>query len=175
MSWEQVGNITGPPGPPGPPGGTLVEGTTFVMGELIASGIDGVNKIFSAVNAFAADSLEVYLNGLRQRRGNDYDEITDTDFEFYVAPKASDSISIDYVIATAAAIPIYGETPTGAINGTNKNFATAYAYKPTLLAVFLSGLRLRHPDDYTETGSTTFQLTLAPLTGDSLSVDYFQP
>jgi len=171
MSWAKVGNITGPPGPPG---GTVVQGTQYIMGETPTGTLNGINKVFAAANAFAPNSLEVFLNGLRQRRVDDYTETSSTQFTFVTAPKATDTISIDYILP-AATLPVVGEIPTGALNGTNKIFTTAYIYKPTLLAVFLSGLRLRHPDDYTETGSQTFQLVTAPLSSDSLCVDYFQP
>jgi len=73
------------------------------------------------------------------------------------------------------AIQVWGETPAGAINGTNLNYTSANPYRPGLLAVYLNGLRLRRSADYTETGSQSFQFLNAPLSGDSLSVDYIQP
>jgi hypothetical protein len=74
-----------------------------------------------------------------------------------------------------AAIQVWGETPVGAINGTNLSYTTANAYSAGLLAVYLNGLRMRRTADYTETGSQSFQFVNAPLSGDSLSVDYIQP
>jgi hypothetical protein len=70
---------------------------------------------------------------------------------------------------------VYGEIPTGTINGVNTIFSTIFAFTPNLLAVFLNGIRLRRTNDYTEIGSNTFQLVTAPLSGDSLSVDYIKP
>jgi hypothetical protein len=70
---------------------------------------------------------------------------------------------------------VFGETPVGAINGTNLSYTSARPYSPGLLAVYLNGLRLRHSNDYTETGSQSFQFISAPLAGDSLSIDYIQP
>jgi hypothetical protein len=70
---------------------------------------------------------------------------------------------------------IWGETPVGAINGTNLNYASANPYSPGLLSVYLNGLRLRRSADYNETGSQSFQFFSAPLPGDSLSIDYIQP
>ncbi len=67
---------------------------------------------------------------------------------------------------------VWGETPIGSINGTNKSYTTANPYTPGLLAVFLNGLRLRRANDYVETGNQSFQFLSAPLTGDSLSIDY---
>jgi hypothetical protein len=34
---------------------------------------------------------------------------------------------------------------------------------------------MRRAADYTETGSQSFQFLSAPLSGDSLSIDYIQP
>jgi hypothetical protein len=67
---------------------------------------------------------------------------------------------------------IWGETPTGAINGVNKNYTSANNYTANLLAVFLNGLRQQRTNDYTETGSNSFSFVNAPLSGDSLIIDY---
>jgi hypothetical protein len=69
---------------------------------------------------------------------------------------------------------VWGETPTGAIDGANLHYASANPYSPGLLGVYLNGLRLRRAADYTETGTQTFQFLNAPLPGDSLSIDYVQ-
>jgi hypothetical protein len=74
-----------------------------------------------------------------------------------------------------AAIQIWGETPIGTIDGTNLSYTTANAYSTGLLAVYLNGLRQRRQDDYTETGTQSFQFVNAPLAGDGLSIDYIQP
>lgn len=70
---------------------------------------------------------------------------------------------------------VWGETPSGVINGVNMNYTTAYPYIAKLLAVFLNGLRQQRNNDYIETGSQSFQFLNAPLPGDSLSIDYTQP
>jgi hypothetical protein len=175
-AWEKVGNIMGPTGPEGPegPAGTFEGSANFVCGETPIGVLDGVNKVFTASSTFLSDTLEVYLNGLRQRQTADYDELSTTQFQFVLAPLASDSISIDY-IKSVPVNAVYGEVPSGALNGLNKDFSTASPYSPLLLAVYLSGLRLRRTDDYVELSSTTFQLVNAPQPTDSLSVDYFQP
>jgi hypothetical protein len=74
----------------------------------------------------------------------------------------------------ASGVFIWGEVPTGAINGTNKNFTTLNTYAAGQLAVYLNGVRQRRPDDYTETSSSAFQLVSAPLSGDIVSVDYMK-
>jgi hypothetical protein len=74
----------------------------------------------------------------------------------------------------ASGVIVWGEIPTGAINGANQNYSTAFSYAAASLAVYLNGVRLRRGADYNETGTLTFQLIAAPLTGDSLSVDYMK-
>lgn len=69
---------------------------------------------------------------------------------------------------------IYGEVPAGTVNGVNKNFTTANTYRPTLLSVFLNGVRQRRTNDYSETSNNSFSFVAAPQTGDILSVDYMQ-
>jgi hypothetical protein len=69
---------------------------------------------------------------------------------------------------------VWGETPAGTIDGSNVNYTSAHPYSPGLLAVFLNGLRQRRTGDYNETGSQSFQFIIAPLPGDSLSIDYTQ-
>lgn len=66
----------------------------------------------------------------------------------------------------------FSETPGGSINGSNKNFTTANAFHVGRLAVFLNGLRQRPGQDYNETSTTSFTFISAPLTGDTISVDY---
>jgi hypothetical protein len=72
-------------------------------------------------------------------------------------------------------LQVWGETPGGLIDGVNRNFTSLHLYSPTLLAVYLNGIRQRRASDYTETGSQSFQFVTAPLPGDSLSIDYVQP
>jgi len=75
----------------------------------------------------------------------------------------------------AATIQTWGETPVGTIDGTNTTFTTANSYQTGLLAVYLNGLRQRRSADYSETTSTSFTFVTAPLSGDTISIDYVQP
>lgn len=66
----------------------------------------------------------------------------------------------------------FGETPTGAINGTNTSYTSANTFASGKLAVFLNGLRQRIGQDYNVTGTNSFSMLIAPLSGDTLSIDY---
>lgn len=75
----------------------------------------------------------------------------------------------------SALVPVSGETPAGAINGTNTAFILAYAPAAGSVRLFLNGLRLRpgSGNSYTVSG-TTVTLTAAPQPGDELLADYFR-
>lgn len=67
---------------------------------------------------------------------------------------------------------VFGETPTGARNGTNTVFATANPYRPNTVALFVNGIRERRTVGYNETSPTTITLTAAPGVGDDVMIDY---
>ena len=73
---------------------------------------------------------------------------------------------------SATSTMIWGETPGGAINGVNTTFTSSRAYSSNSIAVFLNGLRQRRSSDYTETTNQSVTFLSAPLSGDSLSIDY---
>jgi hypothetical protein len=69
---------------------------------------------------------------------------------------------------------VWGEIPTGTIDGTNQSYSTAKPYQSGSLGLYLNGLRQRPVSDYSETGSQSFHLVNPPLPGDSLNIDYVQ-
>lgn len=75
--------------------------------------------------------------------------------------------------------PIYGETPGGAINGTNAAFTLANVPVTGSVRVYLNGLRMCAgtcsgiTPDYSISGSTiTFNSASIPVAGDILLADY---
>ncbi|RFS16999.1 hypothetical protein [Emticicia sp. C21] len=60
---------------------------------------DGINTVFQTTEPFLAGSTRVYLNGVRQFKGNtaDYQELTNTTIELSIAPEADDRLIIDYI------------------------------------------------------------------------------
>jgi hypothetical protein len=71
----------------------------------------------------------------------------------------------------SSSLPIFGEVPTGAVNGSNAVFTTAHGYFRGTLRVYVNGIR-QTPANVTETSATTFTLGTAPTTGDELVCDY---
>lgn len=67
---------------------------------------------------------------------------------------------------------IYGETPGGSVNGTNRVFTTAQPYVTGTTRVFKNGARLDLGVDYTESAASTLTLAAAPSSGAVLLVDY---
>lgn len=77
-------------------GGGTVSGT-LIYGEVPAGTVDGSNKVFTTANTYRPNLLSVFLNGVRQRRTNDYSETTTSSFTFVSAPQSGDILSVDYM------------------------------------------------------------------------------
>lgn len=66
-------------------------------------------------------------------------------------------------------VGITGGTLTGLRNGVNKVFTTAFNFIAGSTAVYLNGLRESH---YVESASNAITFDDAPLSADSLTIDY---
>ena len=63
----------------------------------LSSQIDGLKQIFSVPEAYAAGSLRVYFNGVRQILSVTFTETTNTTFTLSFTPVSGDFLSIDYI------------------------------------------------------------------------------
>lgn len=72
--------------------------SNLVVGEIPGEAVNSVNAVFSTGNPYAPNSLCVYLNGVRQRRNEDYVETGPQTFQFLSPPPSGSSVSIDYTI-----------------------------------------------------------------------------
>jgi len=79
-----------------------------------------------------------------------------------------------YIISEGSGTMVFGETPTGIIDGLNLAFATSFKFQMNGLLVYLNGLRQRYPLDFGVTGEQSFQFSDAPQIGDSVRVDYLR-
>jgi hypothetical protein len=68
-------------------------------------------------------------------------------------------------------IPVLGQNANGLIDGVNRSFTTTSQYQAGTLDVWLNGQLLK-PFEWTETGSNSFQLAVAPEIGDTVQVYY---
>lgn len=84
--------IEGPPGGQGPPG----QGVQ-VFGESL-TGADGTETVFTTASPYLAGSTAVYVNGLREFRGDAYTETGASTITFIDPPLNTDSIRVDYII-----------------------------------------------------------------------------
>jgi hypothetical protein len=165
---------SGPPGATGPPGSSGPTGSaawTTTLASFTVPAVGATNTVNVADASWIAVGEMVYLDtaggpataGALQvtaKTGTQLTLLTPT------PPPASTGTSIQIT---------WGETPTGAIDGSNKSYTSVNPYRLNSIAVFLNGLRQRRTNDYTETGSNSFQFVNAPLPGDILSIDYTQP
>lgn len=72
---------------------------------------------------------------------------------------------------------VFGETPTGTINGTNDEFSLANTPEAGTVRIYLNGVRMNAGagNDYTIAGGTiTFESGQVPQTGDVLLADYIK-
>lgn len=79
----------------------------------------------------------------------------------------------DLVVDTDALF-VYNETPTGAVDGTNRVFTTAVPYRAGTLLVQLNGVFMKQDEDYERIGADTleFHVDQTPQTGDFIVVHY---
>lgn len=69
---------------------------------------------------------------------------------------------------------IDNEIPTGVIDGVNLSYTTQYLFQPSTVKVYLNGLRLSVGvgNDYTIISNNTIVMNYAPLSGDTITLDY---
>lgn len=74
-------------------------GQTWVVGEQAGGDIDGVNVIFTTLQAYQATTIQVFLNGLKLRVGNsnDYIETGSNEFTMNYAPLPDDYLEVTYI------------------------------------------------------------------------------
>jgi hypothetical protein len=63
------------------------------------------------------------------------------------------------------------ETPTGAMDGVNRDYTTAHNF--LAFVVFLNGLRQSSGVDYAVTGLNAFRMTIPPGAADTLECEYW--
>lgn len=156
--------------------------SSIVTGETPTPTPNGSATVFTLASVYTTNSVEVFRNGVRMTRGVDFTETSPTakTITFTTAPLTGDTIRVNYTVSAAGYSvgtnsDIRGEVPTGSVNGTNTSFTVLHnAYIASSLAVYLDGILQRRGTDYTETtpASGIFTMVTAPLTGQSIQVNY---
>lgn len=75
------------------------DGHTHMVDVMPIEVVNGTRQMFSIDDEFRADSLTVYVSGIRLHKGvdNDYEIIDTKTFRFYEAPEADEKIVVDYI------------------------------------------------------------------------------
>jgi len=79
-------------------GGSVAD--QLVIGEVPSGTIDGSNKIFTTAYNVFGTAIDVYLNGLLQKRGDDYTFTSPNTITFVTAPPSGSNLLCDYIKAS---------------------------------------------------------------------------
>lgn len=96
---ESVGTaVAGPPGPPGPQGAPGVFNPENVVIDEEPNGfVNGSNATFTSQFPFVPESVEVFINGLSQRRVVDFNTFGLNTITLSESPTPGESIRINYL------------------------------------------------------------------------------
>lgn len=107
--------------------------------------------------------------------------LTESDSGAAIIAQASDpaTVILAYEIPPASTglgtgLVVYGETPSGAIDGVNATFQSLHDFVPESVAVYLNGVRQRLVDDYQTSGTQTVVLSVSPSVGEKVLFDYLR-
>ncbi len=84
-------------------------------------------------------------------------------------------IAIETYLLSLSSKFVFGETPTGSINGSNATFISQFNFVPESVVVLVNGLEQRRVTDFNTSGTQTIILSDAPLTGESVRINYIIP
>lgn len=83
--------LQGTPGPPGSSGGASIDETPVGL-------INGVNATFTTAFDFSPDSVHVFLNGIAQRKPEDFNTTGNDTILFAVSPLTGESVRVNYFL-----------------------------------------------------------------------------
>lgn len=84
---------------------------------------------------------------------------------------AKNNLNIGGGLSIPRTVDVFGETPTGTINGTNTDFTLSFAPVSGSVQVYRGGARQKLTEDYTISGSVITFL-IAPQVGEIIICDY---
>ena len=71
--------------------------TNLIYNEVPIGLINGVNSIFTSVNNFIPEKIEIYLNGFLQKIINDYQTIGTNTIQLNFSPNVGETLLINYI------------------------------------------------------------------------------
>jgi hypothetical protein len=81
-------------------------------------------------------------------------------------------IQVGAILQTASGSFVIGETPSGLVNGSNAIFQSLFPFTPESLQVFVNGVSQALTIDYTTSGTQTINLSVSPILGDIIRINY---
>ena len=78
----------------------------------------------------------------------------------------------DQISGALGANKIVGEKPNGVINNSNSTFTTDLPFDPNTIEVMVNGITLCKGDEYYTVGNYTIYLSVSPIVGDIILVNY---
>ena len=82
------------------------------------------------------------------------------------------TVQVGAVVTTSVGSFVIGETPTGAVNGSNATFTSLQAFVPETVQVFINGVNQVEGVDFTTSGANTVNLSVSPVVGDYIRLNY---
>ena len=82
--------------------------------------------------------------------------------------------AVFYTVTAGQANQVFGEVPSGAVNGSNATFTTAYNFVAGSVQVFVNGLLQKIITDYNTSGTTTILLAVSPTVNENILVNYLK-
>jgi hypothetical protein len=184
-SSGNIGSIPGNPtdcvkvnGTSGACGSSSSAGVAFVDAEVPSGALNGTNLTFNlSQTPSPATSLELFRNGVLMDAGLDFSLSANTvTFSTIATPQSNDVLLAFYRIAGSSSSVTFvdGETPAGALDGTNTAFTLANTpVTSSALRLYKNGVLLEASLDYTISGNgITFINGALPNPGDTLLAYY---
>lgn len=82
------------------------------------------------------------------------------------------TVQVNSLLTTGGESSVFGEIPSGAINGSNATFTSLQNFMPLTVDVILNSTIQTYGIDYITTGTNTVTLNVAPVSGDILRLNY---
>lgn len=158
--------------------GNYLQKTGNILDVLIGDGLQGISNhiaVKAADATLSVDSAGVKLAPLTSAYilvGNGSNVATPVAVSGDATMSNTGALSVASTVAKYANF-VFGEVPSGAVNGANAAFTLASAPQSGTVCVFLNGVRqnVGAGNDYTISGQT-ITFNGAPSTGDTILVDY---
>ncbi len=151
---------------------------TQFLNQFLIGDTDGTRTDFYVCRNAVPQLFAVYLDGMRMNHGTDFEWFMPRRVRFATPPDPGATLVYDmYEVGVDfqgvfAEANIWGEIPSGDVDGVNDLFTICLAHKSGTLRVYLDGLRMIPGVDFNIVDSQTFQFTTVPSIGMTISVDY---